>query len=67
MYQMCGMEESLPDFNTNRGIREPTEGTAGLQSLTQLSVDHLSAFSLRQQQSRTAIPEFHIPQSSVAL
>jgi hypothetical protein len=61
------MEESLPHSNTDRGIREPTEGTAGLRSLTQLSVDHLSAFSLRQQQSRTAIPEFHIPQSSVAL
>jgi len=61
------MEESSRHSNTDRGIREPTEGTAGGQSLTQLSVDHLSAFSLRQQPSPDPIPEFHIPQSSVAL
>ncbi len=28
MYQMCVMEDSSLDFNTDRGIREPTEGTA---------------------------------------
>jgi len=61
------MEESSPHSNTDRGIREPTEGTASGQSLTQLSVDHLSAFSLRPQPSPDPIPEFHIPQSSVAL
>lgn len=38
------MEESSPHSNTDRGIREPTEGTAGGQSLTQLSVGYLSAF-----------------------
>ncbi|MGV2332961.1 MAG UNVERIFIED_CONTAM: hypothetical protein LVR18_02130 [Planctomycetaceae bacterium] len=66
MYQMCVMEDSSLDFNTDRGIREPTEGTADGLLLTQLSIDHLPAFSLRQLPYRTAIPEFHILQSSVA-